>query len=222
MSETLIYTGQLDGEAYASTTISMKSSSQICSLVVVGCSAGGLEALSSFLSGLDPEMRASVVIVQHLSPSGANYLARHLTKRTRLPVEEAADKMFMEAGHVYVAPPDYHLLVEKEHTFSLSLEGRVNFARPSIDVLFESAAQAFGAAVVGVILTGANRDGRMGCQRIREKGGIVLVQDPETAEYRTMPEAAISGSVDGIMAIGDLVEEVNRLTSAEADGRQER
>jgi len=202
--------------------ISMKTSSRISSLVVVGSSAGGLEALSLFLSGLDPEIRATVVVVQHLSPSTGNFLARHLTKQTRLPVQEATDKMFMEAGHVYVAPPDYHLLIEKDGTLSLSLEGRVNFARPSVDVLFGSAARAFGAGVVGVILTGANRDGSVGCQEVRERGGIVVVQDPETAEYPTMPEAAIRGSVDGVMAVEDLAREVNRLTSPQAHGIPER
>jgi len=182
-------------------------------IVVVGCSAGGLEALSSFLSSLSPELGAAVAVVQHLSPLADDFLVRHLKVQTLLPVVEAADKMPMEPGQVYVAPPNYHLLVERDRTFSLSLEGRVSFARPSIDVLFESAARAFGAGSIGIILTGANRDGSDGCRLIRAKGGIVLVQDPETAEHRTMPEAALRGSANAVMALEALAEEVNRLTS---------
>jgi len=184
----------------------------------VGCSAGGMEALSQLLRGIKPEIDAAVAIVQHLGPSMDNYLVSHLRGQTPLPLHEATDKIPMEYGHVYVAPPNYHLLVEKDRTFSLSLEGRVNFARPSIDVLFESAARAFGEAVIAVILTGANRDGSEGCREVKERGGVVLVQDPETAEHRTMPDAAVRSIPHLVAALNDLAVEINRLTTKPTAG----
>ncbi len=162
-------------------------------LIVVGCSWGGLAALGRLLEHLPDEVDVPIAIAQHRGPDSLRgalqaALQRHLAR----PVVEAADKDPIEPGHVYVAPPDYHLLVEVG-SFALSVDERVQHARPSIDVLFESAADAYGAGVIGVVLTGANADGAAGLARIAARGGVAIVQDPETAEAREMPEAALAG-----------------------------
>jgi two-component system chemotaxis response regulator CheB len=121
-----------------------------------------------------------------------------------LPLREVEDKDVIEAGHVYLAPPDYHVIVEPGH-LSLSLGERVQFSRPSIDVLFESAAVAYGPAVAAVVLTGANNDGTAGIEAVKRAGGITIVQDPSTAESRTMPEAAIaSGAADKVLPLSEI------------------
>lgn len=163
------------------------------SVVVVGTSLGGLSALRVLLSGLPKEFRPAIVIVQHRGKPADDALANILGAETSLPVSEPNDKEVLEPGHVYVAPADYHLLVEPG-SLALSIDAPVNHARPSIDVLFESAADAYGSGVVGVILTGANQDGARGCARIKERGGVVLVQDAESAESCAMPAAAIAAT----------------------------
>jgi two-component system chemotaxis response regulator CheB len=136
----------------------------------------------------------AVAIAQHRSPDPLGLgLASLLQAATPLPVEEATDKEPIRGGHVYLAPADYHLLVEPGQ-FTLSVDARVNFARPSIDVLFESAADAYGAAVIGVLLTGANEDGAAGLARIEERGGFALVEDPDTAQRREMPAAGLAAT----------------------------
>jgi two-component system, chemotaxis family, protein-glutamate methylesterase/glutaminase len=157
------------------------------SIVVIGTSAGGLHALSVLLGGLPPTFDLPIVIVQHRSVSSHD-LASVLQDCTKLNVEEAEDKVILVDGHVYLAPPDYHVLVGPGE-LSLTTDEPVRFSRPSIDLLFESAADAYGKAVVGVILTGANQDGCRGSTRIAEAGGTIIVQDPGTAESQTMPLA---------------------------------
>jgi two-component system chemotaxis response regulator CheB len=161
-------------------------------LIVVGTSWGGLAALGRLLDHLPDELDLPLVIAQHRGPGtleGA--LEASLQRRVDRPVREVIDKDAIESGHVYLAPADYHLLVE-HGTFALSVDERVRHARPSIDVLFESAADAYGAAVIGVILTGANEDGAAGLARIEERGGVAIVQDPTTAEAPVMPRAALA------------------------------
>jgi two-component system chemotaxis response regulator CheB len=161
-------------------------------LVVVGTSWGGLQALELLLARLPDELDAPIAIAQHRGPDAVpDGLARLLSRHCRRAVSEAEDKDPIEPRRVYLAPPDYHLLVQRG-SFALSTEDRVAFARPSIDVLFETAAVAYGAGVAGVVLTGANADGATGLARIVAHGGHAIVQDPVTAERPTMPAAALA------------------------------
>ncbi len=173
-------------------------------LVVIGVSLGGLRALETLLGGLPGEFPWPLAIVQHRSPDADDSLAGLLQNRTALQVADACDKEPIRPGHIYLAPPDYHLLVEEDH-FSLSTDERVNYSRPSIDVLFESAADAFGAGVIGVVLTGANADGARGAARIKARGGCVIVQDPATAESPSMPTAALAAvTADQVLPLEEI------------------
>jgi two-component system chemotaxis response regulator CheB len=147
--------------------------------------------LTTLLAALPADFGLAVAAVLHVPPTRRAYLAEVLTTHSRLPVREAEDKEPVLPATVYVAAPNYHLMIEKTHTFSLSVDDPVNFSRPAIDVLFESAAYAYGPAVAGVILTGASADGAFGLQRIAEAGGQAFVQCPDTAAVRTMPDAAL-------------------------------
>jgi two-component system chemotaxis response regulator CheB len=159
-------------------------------VVVVGTSWGGLAALRTLVGGLPPEFDIPIAIVQHRHRDSDAMLARFLQERTQLLVCEVEDKQPIESGRVFVAPANYHMLIERGH-FSLSLEAPVRYSRPSIDVALTSAANAYGHRSVGVVLTGANADGAEGLRRIADSGGMAVVQDPATAEVPTMPVAAI-------------------------------
>jgi two-component system, chemotaxis family, protein-glutamate methylesterase/glutaminase len=182
--------------------------------VAVGVSAGGLAALESILGRLPADFYPALMIVQHLHPQQCDYLVGHLNAVCRLPVKEAEEKDVIECGNVYLAPANYHLLVETDKTFSLSTDEKVNYSRPSIDVLFETAAEAYGAELIGVILTGASRDGAAGLRRIKEAAGLTIVQDPASAEFPVMPQAAVEASqadhVLNIEGIGALLCELGR------------
>jgi two-component system chemotaxis response regulator CheB len=158
-------------------------------IVVVGTSWGGLAALRALVAALPASFRMAVTLVQHRHKDSDHVLRALLQERSPLAVCEVEDKMPLEQGHVYVAPPDYHTLVEPGY-FSLSTEAPVRYSRPSIDVTFSSAADAYAHRAVGVILTGANADGALGLRRISDRGGLALVQDPGSAESGTMPAAA--------------------------------
>jgi two-component system chemotaxis response regulator CheB len=160
-------------------------------LVVVGASAGGVEALLALFGTLAPPVHAAIVVVLHVPDAADSLLAQLFGARVQVPVEEARPHAPVQPGRIYFAPPGYHLLVEADSTFSLSCEPPVQFSRPSIDVLFESAAEAFGARVLGVVLTGANEDGAQGLACIKACGGLTAVQEPDEAAHPTMPEAAI-------------------------------
>jgi two-component system chemotaxis response regulator CheB len=160
----------------------------------MGGSAGGVAALGVILAALPPAYELPVLVVQHLHPSDEGAFARHLSHATRLPVVEPCDKARIERGHVYTAPANYHMLVERDETIGLSVDERVNWSRPSIDVLFESAARAWGGEVTAVILSGANADGARGMRAVRQAGGLTIAQDPGTAESPTMPQAAIDAA----------------------------
>jgi two-component system chemotaxis response regulator CheB len=159
-------------------------------LIVIGCSLGGLEAIESILGVLPPTMPA-IAIVQHRLPGDEDRLTRLLRSHSRMPVVEPDDKTPITPGHIYVAPADYHMLIEPGW-ISLSIDAPVKYARPSIDVLFESAARAYGHAVIGVILTGASDDGAEGARVLREHGGTLIVQDPATAVSAVAPRAALA------------------------------
>ncbi len=157
-------------------------------VIVVGASLGGLRALRTLVSGLPAGFGPTIAIVQHRGKD-SELLCELLQDCSALPVAEALDKQPMEPG-VFVAPPGYHLIAERGY-FALSTDEPVQYSRPSIDVLFSSAADAYGATAAGVVLTGANADGAEGLHRIVERGGHAVVQDPDTAEARTMPAAAL-------------------------------
>ena len=159
-------------------------------IILAGTSWGGLQALSSLVSALPADFAVPIVLVQHRHRESNSLLSSLLQDRTSLPVCEVDDKLTIEPGTIYIAPADYHLLLERGQ-FGLSLDEPVRFSRPSIDVTFASAADAYGSAAVGAVLTGANQDGAAGLRRIADRGGLALVQDPATAESKAMPEAAI-------------------------------
>ena len=173
--------------------------------VVIGASAGGMKALLGVLAPLSAEFRLPVVVAQHVHATQGPCFVEHLNRETSLTVKEAQDKETVQSGFVYVAPPNYHLLVERGGTLSLSIDEKVNFSRPSIDVLFESAAHAWAPGLIGVILTGANHDGAQGLRLIRELGGLTIAQDPATADYPFMPQAAIdAGAAWDVLPIAEI------------------
>lgn len=160
--------------------------------VVIGGSAGALDALDVIVDALPSTFPLPVAVVLHLRPGRPSGLAHVLQDKCALPVKEAEDKEPLKGGVVYLASPNYHLLVERERCFSLSVDDAVHFSRPAIDVLFETAAEAYGSSLCGVLLSGANEDGAAGLVRIRAAGGLTVVQHPETATSRQMPDAAIA------------------------------
>jgi two-component system chemotaxis response regulator CheB len=175
-------------------------------LVVVGASLGGLDAVGRLLASLPPEFSLPIAVVQHRAATFADAdLAPMWQRVTPLRVVEAEDKAPLVPGHVYVAPADYHLLVEQGGRLALSTDAPVHWARPSIDVLFESAAEAYGEAVIGVVLTGASADGSTGLSAIRRGGGCALVQKPSSAESDVMPRAAIAATpVNHVLDVEEL------------------
>jgi len=180
--------------------------------IVIGVSAGGMEALNAILPHLSEDLPFCVIVMQHMHPTSDDFLVRYLNERCNLKVKQADEKEEIVPGVIYVAPANYHLLVEEDRTFSLSVDVPVNYARPSIDVLFETAADAYGPRLVGVILTGASADGSYGLKRIKESGGLAVVQDPETAEADTMPRAAINTTeVDYVLPLEEIGPFLNRL-----------
>lgn len=173
--------------------------------IVMGVSAGGMEALGAILPDLPADFTLPVIVVQHQSPTSDDFLAYWLNDRCTVSVKEVDEKENIRPGVTYLAPPDYHLLVEEDKTFSLSLDAPVIFARPSIDVLFETAADVYGPNLVGVVLTGASTDGSQGLKRIKESGGLAIVQDPETANSDIMPKAAIAVTkVDHVLPLEEI------------------
>jgi len=160
-------------------------------MVVIGGSAGGVDALVGLVPALPAGFGPAVTCILHVPPDRDSRLAELFALRTALPVREAQDKEPIQPGTVYFAGSGYHLSIEQDRSFSLSCEPPVQFARPAIDILMESAADVYGPALAGILLTGANYDGADGMCRIRERGGLTIVQDPEEAQASTMPEEAI-------------------------------
>jgi chemotaxis protein methyltransferase CheR len=188
--------------------------------VVIGVSAGGLRALGTILTSLPENFPLSVIIVQHQHETSDNYLIRSLNEQCRVNVIEALEKDRIVPGTIYVAPPKYHLMIERDRTFSLSTDEPVSYARPSIDVLFETAADVYRSKLIGIILTGANRDGSQGIRRIKERGGLAIVQEPASAEIETMPRAAIEATrVDHIVPLERIGTFLNEFLMGEKNVR---
>ncbi|MBT2341216.1 MULTISPECIES: chemotaxis protein CheB [Pseudomonas] len=173
--------------------------------IVVGASAGGVEALLKVFGHLRKGFGVPILLVLHLPDERNSQLAQVFGHRLAVPVEEARDKQDIVPGTLYVATPGYHLSVEADRSLSLSLEAPVHHSRPSIDVLFESAADVYGPNLLGVVLTGANHDGARGLAKVRELGGYTVVQDPDEAQVSTMPEAALAlHQPDHILTLQDI------------------
>lgn len=183
--------------------------------VVIGASAGGVEALGEILSALPASFGLPIVVVMHLLATSESLLVEVLGLRCRLPLREACDKEPICSGTVFVAPPGYHLLVEADRSLALSVDPPVNYSRPSIDVLFESAAYVYRERLLGIVLTGANEDGARGLASIRAFGGLAWVQDPSAAMASAMPAAAIARA--GADRIFDLKEMAAELAALKAE-----
>lgn len=180
--------------------------------IVIGCSAGGLTALEKLFAGLNPALPQPIAVCCHTGSSTVDLLCELLGEHANLPVVEAREREPLKGGVIHVAPSGYHLLVETSHQFSLSVDARVSFARPSIDVLFDSAAEAYRDALIGVVLTGANGDGAEGLKQIRGYGGLAIVQDPTDAEVPTMPQAALDiAGADHCLPLAAIAPLLNRL-----------
>ncbi|WCM48810.1 chemotaxis protein CheB [Pseudomonas sp. WJP1] len=183
--------------------------------IVIGASAGGVEALLNILGPLRVGFGLPIIVVLHLPAERRSHLAEVFARRVSLPVLEAMDKTPVQAGTLYFATPGYHLSVEQDRSFSLSLEDRVHHSRPAIDYLFESAADAYGPNLAAVLLTGANQDGAKGMSQVKRRGGLTIVQDPDEAQVATMPQAALDilqpDHILPIRGIGRLLVELERI-----------
>lgn len=180
--------------------------------VVIGASAGGLAAVAAILAEIKSTFCLPILLTQHISPHIESHLATHFAGKAALQVKEAEDKDPIQRGNLYIAPPNYHLLVDFNGCTGLSVDPPINYSRPSIDVLFESAADYYGKALIGIILTGANSDGALGLKRIKERGGMTVVQSVETAEAQSMPQAAIEATdVDHILPLKSIADFLNTI-----------
>jgi len=182
------------------------------SAIVIGASAGGIEALTVLLPALPQGLPAAVLVVLHLPRDRPSLLVEIFAPKCALPVQEAQDKEHIKPGHVYFAPADYHLLVDAGPSLALSVDEPVNFSRPSIDVLFETAADVYRERLLGIVLTGASADGAAGLAAVHRRGGRTVVQDPETAPVPLMPEAARRRSpVDFVLPLKQIADLLQAL-----------
>jgi two-component system, chemotaxis family, protein-glutamate methylesterase/glutaminase len=182
-----------------------RSDSKPYGIVAVAASAGGITALGRLLGGLPKDFAVPVVMVQHLDPRHETIIADVLGRRTPLPVRLAAEGDLPEPGNVYIAPPNRHLLVSVERTLTLSSSELVHFVRPSADLLFESVAASYGPEAIACVLTGTGSDGAMGASAVRQRGGTVIAEDPELAEFKGMPGAVVAaGVVDFILPLEEI------------------
>ena len=173
--------------------------------VVIGTSAGGLYALSGILEQLPLGYQVPVMVVQHRSKDQRDLLEEVMQSKCKIKIKQADEKESIQSGFVYIAPPDYHLLIENDKTFSLSSDEQVRFSRPSIDVLFETAAIVFKDTLIAIILTGANNDGSAGIVAVKKYGGLTIAQDPAEAQFPFMPKAAIeTKGVDYIWTLSEI------------------
>lgn len=174
--------------------------------IVIGVSSGGMKAMKTILPALPQPFLLPIIIVQHISPHSDSTWINILNKECSIAVKEADEKEEIVSNTIYFAPPNYHLLIERDKTFSLSIDERVNYARPSIDVLFESASDAYKDNLIGIILTGSNHDGSEGLKKIKMYGGLAIVEDPNTAESAYMPSSAIERtSIDYILPLNGII-----------------
>ena len=180
--------------------------------IVVGTSAGGLTALRTILEKLPKEFPFPILIVQHLHAHSEDFWIQNLNGQCKINVKEAEEKEGIAKGNVYIAPPDYHLLVEFDRTLTITQEEKVNFSRPSIDVLFETASDVYKNKLLGVVLTGASEDGARGLKKIKKNGGITVVENPATAEFSLMPTKAIRASkVDYTLSLQEIADLLTSL-----------
>ena len=180
--------------------------------IVIGVSSGGMKAMKLLFSHLPKCFKTPIIIVQHISAHSDSQWIQLLNDIYSIDIKEADEKEKIENGKVYFAPPNYHLLIEMDKSFSLTIDERVNYARPSIDVLFESAADAYKNKLIGIILTGSNSDGTNGIKRIQEYGGLAIVEDPKTAEAAYMPTSAIAAiQPDYILSLEDIIKLLIKL-----------
>lgn len=185
-----------------------------CAIVLVASSAGGIQGLQVLLGGLDAEVRASVLVAQHLRRARTTHIVAVLSRSTSLGVQLAEGGERPSAGRVHIAPPDHHLCVETDGTLTLSREGQVNYARPAADPLFESASKAYGPLVIACVLTGADGDGARGVEAVKSRGGVVIVEDPATAAFHGMPRSAIeTGQVDFVRPAEGIAPLIRELLS---------
>ena len=187
--------------------------------IVIGVSAGGLKALKQILPEIPKDFPVPIIVVQHRHPFSDDSLEKAMDDICQICVHQINDKTSLKPGTAYFAPPNYHVMIEEDMTFSLTLDSPVNYSRPSIDVLFESASEVFGEKLVGIILTGANKDGSYGLAMIKKKGGMAIVQDPETASVDAMPLAAIAATqVDYILKLDVISEMLVQLFNRQIEG----
>jgi two-component system chemotaxis response regulator CheB len=185
-------------------------------IVAIAASAGGLTALTSVLGSVSEDFGAIVVVVQHLDPKHRSLMPQIIGRRSRIPVHAAFDGMVLEPGQVYLAPPDRHMLVNRDGSVSLTQTELVNFVRPSADLLFESVAAAYGERAIAVVLTGTGHDGSMGVTAIKKRKGTVIVQDEGSSEFFGMPSAAIkTGAVDFVLSLEEIPSALETLLAGE-------
>ena len=181
-------------------------------LIVIGGSAGGLQPVLTLLPALSNSLNAAIIIVLHRQNHNASVLPELLAAKTSLVVKEAAEKETLEAGTIYIAPADYHLLIESDHTLSLDDSEKVNFSRPSIDVTFSTAAAAYKEKITAILLSGANADGVDGLMDVEDAGGTIAVQEPSTAEVDYMPKQALEQiRVTHILRPQEMASFINRV-----------
>jgi len=186
-------------------------------IIAIAASAGGVHALADVLRRLPAGINVIVVCVQHLDPRHRSLMPEILARRSSLTVAHAEDGRRLEPGHVYLAPPDRHLLVNRDGTISLTQTELVNFVRPSADLMFESVAAAYGERAIAVVLTGAGKDGSMGVTAIKKRGGTVIAQDESSSEFFSMPSAAIkTGAVDFVLSLEEIPGALATLIAGEA------
>jgi two-component system chemotaxis response regulator CheB len=186
-----------------------------CSLLLIGGSAGSIEVLLKILPRLDQQSPLSIVVVLHRKNSGPSSLSDLLATHTGIPVKEIEDKDFIQPGHIYIAPADYHLLFEDNRQLSLDLSEKVNYSRPSIDVTFESASEVYHSDLCCLLLSGANADGGESLRLVKKNGGQIAVQDPESASSPYMPQQALQrNEVDFILDIPEMGDFINALSPA--------
>lgn len=181
-------------------------------VVIIGGSAGSLEVLMQVFPRLNAIQDFAIVIVLHRKSGEDTTLEELLALKTVIPVQDVEDKTPLEPGYIYIAPSDYHLLFEKDYTLSLDISEKINYSRPSIDVAFESSADIYGEGLTAILLSGANADGTNGVIAIKQAGGTVIIQDPETADMAYMPKSAINNmTADHIFDVKEIIEFINSI-----------
>ncbi len=175
--------------------------------IVIGVSAGGMQALTEIFSRLSPDFQIPIIVIQHLHPHQGSFHIEYFMEIAPIPVQEIREKERLQNATIYFAPPNYHVLIEKDKTFALTVDEKVNYARPSIDVFFNSISEVFNKNLTGIILTGANRDGATGLAKIRQRGGKTIIQSLDNAQFMAMPTFALDAVPDSkIMTLTEIAD----------------